>query len=65
MNLTERRGIEFCIDPAWRVKVGYTALAMANAQGIELSDDVTPGIVSAVQEFEKRIDRMICKVRPA
>jgi hypothetical protein len=54
MELSTRRGIEFCVDPAWRQKVAYVLQATANAQGIDLADDITPGITDATRELQER-----------
>jgi len=52
MGLSERRGIQFCIDPSWRQKVAAIVVGIGNAQQIELSDSVVPGIMEAARELE-------------
>jgi hypothetical protein len=52
LGLKSRRGIEFCTDLAWRVRVAELLGAISNAVNSEPSDSVTPGIEKAASEYD-------------
>ncbi|MEU8073122.1 hypothetical protein AB0B20_25525 [Micromonospora sp. NPDC049151] len=52
MALPHKRGIEFCVDQAWRERIGEVVPAVFNYHGVEPPEELIPGIGSAVREYE-------------
>jgi hypothetical protein len=48
--LPNKRGIEFCVETAWRQTIGQIVQGLFNQHGAEPPKDLIPGISEAVQE---------------
>ncbi|MET7879823.1 hypothetical protein ABZS52_23190 [Micromonospora profundi] len=52
MALPHKKGIEFCVDQAWRERIGEVVPAVFNHHGGEPPEKLVPGIGAAILEYE-------------
>jgi hypothetical protein len=48
---TARRGIEFCVDPDWRIKVVEVLSAITGESNDQITDHLVPGFAAALGEY--------------
>jgi hypothetical protein len=52
MAIPHKRGIEFCVDQAWRERIGEVIAGVFNHHGVEPPEELIPGITAAVAESQ-------------
>lgn len=55
MALPQKKGIEFCVDQAWRERIGEIVPGVFNHHGVEPPEGLVPGIGAAVREYEAAV----------
>lgn len=53
MALISKRGIEFCVDPAWRSVIGLLIPGIFNHKNVDPSEQEFPGIREAILEAQR------------
>ncbi len=53
MNIPDKIGIKFCVDPAWRQRVGMILDGLCGHHNTPPPESVFPGITAAVKEYRK------------
>ncbi|WP_280385769.1 hypothetical protein [Nocardia wallacei] len=64
MSLTNKRGIEFCVDSAWRRKIAELVAAIHNYRATDPSEDDIPGITAATDEYRSLVRRILQGEQP-
>ncbi|MGF0319222.1 hypothetical protein [Nocardia fluminea] len=59
MQLQNKRGIEFCIDPAWRRKVAESVNGLYNSLAADPPEEDIPGISAATDEYNATVRRIL------
>lgn len=50
--IPRKKGIEFCVDQAWRERIGEIVPGVFNHLGVEPPEERVPGITAAVAEYQ-------------